>query len=1239
MSLVLKFFKCPHCTKYFRRLANKSAHAKSCQELIKRSSIAKNCQGNSEGPRSNAPSSSSTTNQTGLDSVDQLQIKKIKSAFNGVGKIFRLKLSSVKQRPGNVFEILESAIGRLVRKIIPLELDDKRALKVCISLFAKFHQAVETDVVTEPPPCFNLDQTPIYESSDLDAFVKEQYNKLISSIDKYELRGSGWVLHSLESLDMALVEYRPLKIGTFVPTPTALKCKRVIVNLRNNDNKCFLYSILVGLLCKNPDAKMRIGYLKKHENMVNTNGLKYPVQVKDIGKFERNNQNISISVYGFDETERIVYPVRVVSELAEHHINLLFLEGKTPGRHHYCTIINFDQLLGKRGRYAKIHCRFCMHGFDTRYKSKDKLEAHEAECGGSSSDHQKLIFPTESHIEFTSVGKQLPHVFTVYADFESLLEEVNFTKSKKKHLQKHHAMGYCYLIESSLETETFTPRIYTGEDAAEHFLDSLIDDLETVIKPRINNISTMIYNDDAEQRFNKAEKCWICENPLHRGEEIIVRHHNHATGEYCGAAHQKCNLLLKQPKKYFRLPVVFHGASNYDWHLILQAVKRRHGVLTCIAKTMERYITLGIGDLIFRDSAMHLAHQSLDSMAKDLQPKDFIITKRLFPKHWELLTRKLPYPYDYFSKWSRLEETKLPARQYFFNKLTNTPCKKADYQFAKKNWEQFDCKTMKDFYEVYLKTDVLLLADVMTHFKKEFHQCYGLELMKYATLPGMSWDAMLKISGVKLEIIKDPDMLLMLQKNIRGGTAMIVKRYARINQPSREDYDNTQPLCLIDDVDANSLYAHAMQMPLPVDKFRWMGKDEIEQIIENLQEIDPEGPQGYIFEVDLEYPESLHDDRAHQNYPLAPENIEIDMSMWSDYQKATFPARKGKTTKLTPNMFNKKNYVTHLRNLQLYKKLDLVIQSVSRGIAFNQAKYLEPFIKKNADMRREAIKRGDKAKSNHIKNCSNSVFGKFIENINKRIDVEFVQDEKTFLQRAARTNFKKFKIFKEDLAALDFTKKTVVQDKHPITGFTILELSKHHMYKFYYEVYMKTFTADLLFTDTDSLCFAVYGETKETYQDKLKTIKQHFDFSTLQKTNKLYSVENQGVTGKMKPEIQQDILEFVGLRPKLYALKHMIECTKNGNVWLEETTKAAAKGVKKSVREGLLDFEKYKQCLFAQIPETIKQRTIRSDHHVLYTLEETKIGLSACDDKRLLVSAIDTYPHGHKRFKNLNADL
>ena len=115
---------------------------------------------------------------------------------------------------------------------------------------------------------------------------------------------------------------------------------------------------------------------------------------------------------------------------------------------------------------------------------------------------------------------------------------------------------------------------------------------------------------------------------------------------------------------------------------------------------------------------------------------------------------------------------------------------------------------MKDFYEVYLKTDVLLLADVMT--QKEFHQCYGLELMKYATLPGMSLDAMLKISRVKLEIIKDPDMHLILHKNIPGGTVMVVKRHARINQPSREDYDNTQPLCLIDDVDANSLYAHAM---------------------------------------------------------------------------------------------------------------------------------------------------------------------------------------------------------------------------------------------------------------------------------------------------------------------------------------------------------------------------------------------------------------------------------------------
>ena len=115
------------------------------------------------------------------------------------------------------------------------------------------------------------------------------------------------------------------------------------------------------------------------------------------------------------------------------------------------------------------------------------------------------------------------------------------------------------------------------------------------------------------------------------------------------------------------------------------------------------------------------------------------------------------------------------------------------------------------------------------------------------------------------------------------------------------------------------------------------------------------------------------------------------------------------------------------------------------------------------------------------------------------------------MKETAKPEFKSFKIFKKNLVAVNLQKRTVIQDKSPVTGFSILDLSKYYMYDFFYNVYSKSFpNSNILMSDTDSYCFSVHGMSLKSYQQKLRAIEDHFDFSTLSKDNSLYNTKNQG---------------------------------------------------------------------------------------------------------------------------------
>ena len=375
------------------------------------------------------------------------------------------------------------------------------------------------------------------------------------------------------------------------------------------------------------------------------------------------------------------------------------------------------------------------------------------------------------------------------------------------------------------------------------------------------------------------ETCLFCAEPLLVPNfKDSVRDHDHMTGKYCGAAHNECNFKLKLNPKTTPIPVIFHNLKGYDSHLLMQAMARVREEIKCILTNTEKYISFSLGNLRFIDSVNFLL-SSLDKLVKGSD--EFTIMKKLMPEEnkRQLLLRKGIYPYEYMDSFEKFGEIKLPEKGKFYSSLSGKGIRDEEYAHAKQVWETFGCRNFGNYHDLYVATDTLLLADVFENFRKVCQEKYGLDPVHYYSAPGLSWDALLKKTGVELELLTDLDMHLFIERGMRGGISMASKRYAKANNPLVEGYDPAQPTSYITYLDANNLYGWAMSLPLPKKNFHWkrvmLTEDQIMKMKQNSK-------KGWILEVDLEYPAHLHD--AHNDYPLAPEKKVIKPEQMSEYQ-------------------------------------------------------------------------------------------------------------------------------------------------------------------------------------------------------------------------------------------------------------------------------------------------------------------------------------------------------------------
>ena len=177
--------------------------------------------------------------------------------------------------------------------------------------------------------------------------------------------------------------------------------------------------------------------------------------------------------------------------------------------------------------------------------------------------------------------------------------------------------------------------------------------------------------------------------------------------------------------------------------------------------------------------------------------------------------------------FEKFDQTKLPTKEHFYSILNDQDITNDEYDHAKKVWKTFKLTNMGEYHDLYLGSDVLLLTDIFENFRKTCLQYYKLDPCHYFTSLGLSWDAMLKMTNIKLELMTDIDMFQFIEKGMRGGVSYIAHRYGKANNKYMKEYDEKAPSKYILYLDANNLYGWAMSQYLPTGNFKWMSDKEI----------------------------------------------------------------------------------------------------------------------------------------------------------------------------------------------------------------------------------------------------------------------------------------------------------------------------------------------------------------------------------------------------------------------------
>lgn len=729
----------------------------------------------------------------------------------------------------SAFDIYQSKINEAVQ-----EFDMIKTISYFSAEFEKIYETgdnrdplLEKRVIHIPTKVQKIDT-----STDIkDHFQNDIIDHVVSRVDEVMIEGSGFTLGRIIELSVQMFKYEPLGGSRFMDLPPKLKNKRAIINLKNTDNECFKWSILAALHYDEVRAKSRTKTncaktYQRWTDELNFDGIDFPVRLNQIEKFMKQNKPLSINVYYFDMEKQRVCPLFLASKAVENrHIHLLLLTKATRKScnvaydvstdSHYCWIKNLSALvsaqINKREHKISI-CDRCLNQFT----SDEKLKKHRTLCSSENKCAIEMPADADRYERFRRFKNQLKTPFIIYADTETLLKAPEarvFSEncSRTAH-QEHevHSIGYYFKYENDESRSRYAS--YRGADCIDWFMKELTKIATEAFNYLEDGKPMKPLSQEEKNAFNEATFCHICEGKFKQNfSDVRVRDHCHLSGNYRGAAHQYCNLNYQISRT---IPLVMHNLSGYDSHLLIRKLgcnKTIPGEIKIIPHNTENYIsfikTMNLsGEKFMNDikikfiDSMRFMLASLDSLASSLpHEKKHILKSECIKSGYHsdemfyLLVRKGIFPYEHIDSYEKLEETALPPIEGFYSSLTDSQVSEVDYNHAQKVWNSFGIRTLGEYSDLYLKTDVLLLADVFENFRNMCHTTYSLDAAHYFSAPGLSFDAMLKYTNVCIELFTDPDMLLFIENGIRGGISQVNRRYVKANNIYMgEEYDSSK---------------------------------------------------------------------------------------------------------------------------------------------------------------------------------------------------------------------------------------------------------------------------------------------------------------------------------------------------------------------------------------------------------------------------------------------------------------
>ncbi|XP_020297152.1 uncharacterized protein LOC109861765 [Pseudomyrmex gracilis] len=830
---------------------------------------------------------------------------------------------------------------------------------------------------------------------------------------------------------------------------------------------CFAWAVITALYPSTSHSK-QISQYPTYASVLNFDGIEFPMTLRQIARFERNN-NVSVNVFTAAEQGHGYVPLHLTSNKKKKHVNLLYVPDQHNGNvGHFAWRKNLSRLVSSqlsKMKTAKYICDRCLHYFRT----SDKLAVHTVDC--KRLNNSAVVLPAEGNncLKFENYNNKERVPIVVYADLECVLEKQDKEENASSAYSRNRTKRRTHLARTSIK-------------------DTVCSTLFATNVPMANLTPAEL------ERFRNVKCCHVCEQPFER-DDMRVRDHCHLTGRFRGPAHFACNLNYKQ---VYIVPVVFHNLSGYDAHFIIKDVATAfEGEINVLPVTKETYISFTkhvsstrdednqkCVQLRFIDSHKFLS-TSLETLASYLDKSELRVTRTEFSdlstEDFELLTRKGVFPYEYVDSGDKLLETSLAPREAFYSSLTSETVTESEYAHATNVWQRFNIDNLGSYSDLYLKTDVLVLADVFENFRRECIASYGLDPAHYYTLPGYTWDAMLKYTCVTFELLTDIDMVMFVERGIRGGLSQCSNRYARANNKYARSHDPSEPTSYLMYYDVNNLY----------------------------------GDVGCILEVDLTYPKELHD--AHRDLPFCPTRKEP-------------PSKHGKNhVKLLATVFNKKRYVIHYLNLQQCLRYGLRLTRIHRVLRFSQSPWLHGYIELNTRFRANA--------TNELENVRKYTDVRLVTKWEGRCGAEALIAKPNFHSR----NVFAEDLVAIELRRLEVLFNKPLYVGMYILDISKTCLYEFH---YDYMTPLYGYDCKILYTDTDSLiyhikCEDVYDDMKRDIARFDTSDYLADNLYNMPRANKkvpgLMKDENNGAV----------VTEFVGLRAKMYATRvDDSKCTK-----------------------------------------------------------------------------------------------